>query len=130
MIRHEFGIKLGLLVALVTAATIVSDSYAGKPGGGGTGGCPRNIECLDVWNPVICDGGIVYSNDCYAYRACATGCVPYGDDASVGGGSGGGKCPRNIQCTDIYNPVICSNGVIYGNSCYAFQQCATGCSAL
>ncbi|MBC7772827.1 MAG: hypothetical protein H7210_10060 [Pyrinomonadaceae bacterium] len=39
---------------------------------------PRN--CLDVWRPVICSNGVVYSNDCYAARACATGCVPYGGD--------------------------------------------------
>jgi hypothetical protein len=39
--------------------------------------CPRDIQCLDVWDPVICDDGQVYSNDCYAYRACATGCVPF-----------------------------------------------------
>lgn len=44
MIRHEFGIKLGLLVALVTAATTVSDSNARKPGGGSGDGkkCPRD----------------------------------------------------------------------------------------
>lgn len=36
------------------------------------------LFCLDVWDPVICDDGNVYSNDCYARRACATGCEPYG----------------------------------------------------
>jgi hypothetical protein len=41
--------------------------------------CPRPILCTDNWNPVICSGGQIYSNACYAYRACATGCVPYGD---------------------------------------------------
>jgi hypothetical protein len=57
-------------------------AYAKKPSGGGgsIGGCPRNIECLDVWDPVICSDGVVYSNDCYAYRACATDCVPYGGE--------------------------------------------------
>jgi len=29
---------------------------------------------------VICSNGHVYSNGCYAARACATGCVPYGLD--------------------------------------------------
>lgn len=38
------------------------------------------IYCLDVWRPVICSNGVVYSNSCYAYRACATGCVPWGGD--------------------------------------------------
>lgn len=49
-----------------------ADASAGGP----FGGCPRNIYCLDVWDPVICSNGQVYSNDCYAYRACATGCQP------------------------------------------------------
>ena len=39
--------------------------------------CPRpGVYCLDVWDPVTCDNGVTYSNACYAYRACATGCVP------------------------------------------------------
>lgn len=37
-----------------------------------------NLNCLDVWDPVICDNGVIYSNACYAKRACATGCVPAG----------------------------------------------------
>jgi hypothetical protein len=45
---------------------------AGPFGGFGCG--PRN--CLDVWNPVICSNGVIYSNSCYAARACATGCGP------------------------------------------------------
>ncbi len=41
--------------------------------------CPiPKFDCLDVWDPVICDGGVIFSNACYAARACATGCVPYG----------------------------------------------------
>ena len=40
--------------------------------------CPREgINCPDVYNPVICSNGKVYSNGCYAYVACATGCTPY-----------------------------------------------------
>lgn len=42
--------------------------------------CPRpGILCPDVMSPVICSDGQVYSNSCYAYVACATGCVPTGD---------------------------------------------------
>jgi hypothetical protein len=38
------------------------------------------------------------------------------------------KCPREgIFCTDIYDPVICSDGEVYGNACYAYVACATGC---
>lgn len=69
---------VGLGLAVISVST---SAYARRPGGGGGGGggCPRNIECLDVWDPVICSDGVVYSNSCYAYRACATGCTPYGD---------------------------------------------------
>jgi hypothetical protein len=41
--------------------------------------CPdKLIFCLDVWDPVICDDGKIYGNQCYADRACATGCEPTG----------------------------------------------------
>lgn len=72
-----------LLVATVLGAiALTTNAYAKRPGGGESerGGCPRDINCPDVWNPVICSNGQVYSNGCYAYRDCATGCVPYGDD--------------------------------------------------
>lgn len=36
------------------------------------------IYCLDVWRPVICPNGQIYSNDCYAARAGQFGCVPWG----------------------------------------------------
>ncbi len=36
--------------------------------------CPRKIFCLDVYDPVTCSNGVTYSNACYAYAACATGC--------------------------------------------------------
>lgn len=32
-----------------------------------------------------------------------------------------------VDCPSNYEPVICSNGVIYGNSCYAIADGATGC---
>ena len=73
--------RVGLLaVALVICGVAGIGAQALAAGGGGSasgGPCgPRN--CLDVWNPVICSNGNVYSNSCYAARACATGCVPYG----------------------------------------------------
>ena len=38
--------------------------------------CPtKDLNCLDVWDPVTCDDGVTYSNQRYADRACATGCV-------------------------------------------------------
>jgi hypothetical protein len=66
---------LVVLIGLVTAP----EAIAKKPGS--DDGCPRiGIVCPAVWDPVICDDGKVYSNDCYAYVACATGCE------SLGGG--------------------------------------------
>jgi len=38
------------------------------------------FACPDVWAPVICDNGQVYSNLCYANLFGATGCVPFGLD--------------------------------------------------
>lgn len=38
------------------------------------------------------------------------------------------KCPREgILCTLQYDPVICSNGQVYSNACFAYVDCATGC---
>ena len=69
----KLSLKLALAAALtVSALSIPTTSQAAS-------GCPRNVNCLDVWQPVICSNGVIYSNGCYAYRACATGCVPYGD---------------------------------------------------
>jgi hypothetical protein len=36
-----------------------------------------NAVCPLVYDPVICSNGQVYSNQCFANAACATGCVPY-----------------------------------------------------
>ena len=88
MKRMFRGAMFAGLVGIFTfgALTLVGTgaAVAGKPGSGGGGvgsGCPRQgIYCLDVWQPVICSNGVVYSNSCYAYVACATGCQPYGGD--------------------------------------------------
>lgn len=38
------------------------------------------------------------------------------------------KCPKEgILCPALYDPVICSNGQVYSNACYANVDCATGC---
>ncbi len=79
---------IGVLVFGVVALVATHDSFAGKGGGGGGGtkctGCPRPcVACIDVWDPVICSNGQVYSNSCYAYVACATGCQPYGNGGPV-----------------------------------------------
>ncbi|UCE61479.1 MAG: hypothetical protein JSU63_06965 [Phycisphaerales bacterium] len=70
-------VKVVVVLAVIVAVSITATAYAKKPKPPDDG-CPRDIMCLDVWDPVICDDGQIYSNACYAYRACATGCVPAG----------------------------------------------------
>jgi hypothetical protein len=41
------------------------------------GNCGPRI-CPELYAPVICSNGRTYSNQCYADRACATGCVSTG----------------------------------------------------
>ena len=120
--------KLGLFALALSALAYSSTAVAKRPGGGGGGGCPRDILCTDIYDPVICDNGQIYGNGCYAFRDCATGCVPYGDGGPVEAIRKGG-CPRDINCPDVYNPVTCSDGVEYPNACYAYRACATGCGS-
>jgi hypothetical protein len=64
--------RVGLMAILAAAVIVGTAAFAAKkPVGGGGSGCPKNIYCLDVWDPVQCADGIVYSNQCYADRACA-----------------------------------------------------------
>lgn len=62
--------------ALTVAATmtVAATTYAS---GFGARDCLPGIYCLDVWMPVICPDGNVYSNDCYAAKACQRNCIPY-----------------------------------------------------
>ena len=62
----------GLAVAAGTAA------FAARPKPGPKPCRSKLIFCMDVWDPVTCDDGKTYSNQCYADRACATGCEPGG----------------------------------------------------
>ena len=68
----KMSLKLAFAAALVAGALAI-------PAPSQAVGCNPNFQCPDVWKPVICSDGHVYSNSCYAARACATGCVPYGD---------------------------------------------------
>lgn len=68
--------RLAFAASILAVVLYGTFAFAGKkpPGGGtppGGGGCPKDIMCLDVWDPVQCADGIVYSNQCYADRACA-----------------------------------------------------------
>jgi hypothetical protein len=78
-------VRAMFVLALISSGVMGAATWAKKPGGGGGGGgtgCPRDIQCADIYDPVICADGIVYGNACYAYRDCAPGpCT------STGGGS-------------------------------------------
>ena len=64
------------LLAAIAAVCFAADALA--KGGGGLGGCPRDIQCPMVYDPVTCDNGVTYSNACVAFAACATGCTEGG----------------------------------------------------
>lgn len=70
---------LAMAAAVCGIAGIASVTVAVGPIGGG---CGKGTYCLDVWKPVLCPNGVVYSNDCYAAKACQKNCVPYGAAAS------------------------------------------------
>ena len=72
MRSNRFG-RLAFCLALVAVVAVGTLAVAGKPGGGGGGGtgCPKDIACADIWDPVQCADGVIYSNQCYADRACA-----------------------------------------------------------
>ena len=79
------ALGVGALVFAVLALVVPGEAVAGKGGGkGGGGGCPlEGIMCTLEYAPVICDGGVVYSNACFAYVNCATGCEPTGGGGPV-----------------------------------------------
>ena len=37
------------------------------------------------------------------------------------------SCCPGCLCPDVFAPVICSDGNVYANYCYASLACATGC---
>lgn len=82
--RERTKLKIVIGLAILVALTIGTLAIAARPGprpgpGPQPGSCPNfGIYCLDVWDPVTCDNGVTYSNQCYADRACATGCTPGG----------------------------------------------------
>ncbi|HSR69548.1 MAG TPA: hypothetical protein VLU25_16555 [Acidobacteriota bacterium] len=70
-------LRLGFATLLLCALVVSASAVTLQPSP--IGPCKNSgIQCLDVWDPVICDNGQIYSNLCYAKRACATGCVPLG----------------------------------------------------
>lgn len=83
LVKHARTVTMAMSIAAIAAVVgFAATTYAKPPGGGGGGGGGKGCgpdACLDVWQPVICSDGRIYSNFCYAAKACATGCVPYGD---------------------------------------------------
>lgn len=71
---------LGLMLVLAATFLSADSAFAKKPPPPPP---PPKGECLcpDVFAPVICSDGVVYSNLCRAGCAGATGCVPTGDIA-------------------------------------------------
>ncbi len=64
--------KVGFVLVLVGVIAWGSLAFAARPPhGGGGGGCPKDMVCADIWDPVQCADGVTYSNQCYADRACA-----------------------------------------------------------
>lgn len=59
--------KLALVAAVAATVLFVAKAPAG----------PK--VCPQIYAPVICDNGKVYPNQCYADKARAKNCVPYGD---------------------------------------------------
>lgn len=66
--------KLTAAAALAVTMALGATAYAA---GNIARDCLPGVYCLDVWMPVICRDGNVYSNDCYAAKACQRNCVPY-----------------------------------------------------
>ena len=73
--KRNVMMKAGMVGVVGVAIYAAASAVAAPPGGP----CFKGY-CLDVWRPVICPNGMVYSNDCYAARACQTNCVPWGGD--------------------------------------------------
>ncbi len=62
------------IAAAVSVATVMGVGVAAVAAPVVKRDCLPGIQCLDVWDPVICSNGVTYSNSCYAAKACATGC--------------------------------------------------------
>ena len=56
----------GLLLIALAGGTLATAVQAGPP------------VCPEIYAPVICSNGKVYPNQCFADRAHAKNCVPYG----------------------------------------------------
>jgi len=124
------------VLALVFAAGLAADlAFAKKPAPPPPP--PKGCECPDVYQPVLCSNGQVYSNLCVATCAGATGCVPYGDtilseasEAPVCEGFDAAaleNAASACRCPLYYAPVVCDRGRTYPNQCVADCHNAKNC---
>jgi hypothetical protein len=67
------AVKLTLGLSLLAGILSVAVPSQAAPG------CKKDKDsgCIQVYDPVICDHGKIYSNSCFAALDCATNCVPY-----------------------------------------------------
>jgi len=56
----------GLALIVVAGGLLAESALAGPP------------LCPQIYAPVICSNGKIYPNQCYADKAHAKNCVPYG----------------------------------------------------
>ncbi|HYE60411.1 MAG TPA: hypothetical protein VD997_00315 [Phycisphaerales bacterium] len=68
----KVAVVAGLLAAVGVGVSTASAARPPRP--------PVNpCLCIDVYMPVLCPNGVVYSNSCYAGCAGQTNCVPLYD---------------------------------------------------
>ena len=69
MLNRRFVFGLVVLLAMFGLIMTATPSNAKAP-------CPWTdiIQCPQIYDPVTCDGGVVYPNACEEFRNCATGC--------------------------------------------------------
>lgn len=79
MKKRVTSVLMSMFAIAIAAVLMTGADAVAKRGGGPIVLCPYwNIMCLDVWDPVICSNGQIYSNDCYALRACQFDCEEWG----------------------------------------------------
>lgn len=70
--------KLTLIPKIALAAALTMGALS-LPTPSQASGCLSFPVCPDYYRPVICSNGVVYTNSCFAARACEEECQPFGD---------------------------------------------------
>ena len=68
MSKKLFARLAGLALVVFAGGVLATSAHAAGP-----------HLCPLIYAPVICSNGKVYPNQCYADKAKAKNCVPYGD---------------------------------------------------